>query len=41
MKNFLKPPILELAESDIFCVKSGADYDAAIQIWLPPLFVDL
>ena len=32
MKNFWKPQILEMAESDIFCVKSGADHDAAIPI---------
>ena len=41
MKKFWKPQILEMAESDIFCVKSDADYDAAIQNWLRPLFVDL
>ena len=40
MKNFWKPQILEMAESDIFCVKSAADHDAAIPNWLPPLFVD-
>ena len=41
MNNFWKPQILEMAESDIFSVKSGADHDAAIQNWLPPLCVDL
>ena len=40
MKNFWKPQILEMAESDIFCVKSGADHHVAIPNWLPPLFVD-
>ena len=41
MKNFWKPQILEMAESDIFCVKLGADHDASIQNWLRLLFVDL
>ena len=26
MKNIWKPEILEMAESDILCVKSGADH---------------
>ena len=41
MKHLWKPQILEMAESDIFCVKSGADHDTAIKNWLRPLFVDL
>ena len=34
MKKFLKPEILEMAESDIFSVKSVADYDATVENWL-------
>ena len=40
MKKFWKPEILDMAESDIFCVKSSADHDAAIENWLRPLFVE-
>ena len=40
MKKFRKPEILEMAESDIFCVKLGADYDAVIENCLRPLFVE-
>ena len=38
---FWKAQILEMAESDIFCVKSGAGHDAAIENWLRSLFVVL
>ena len=41
MKIFWKAQILEMAESYIFCVKSHADHDAAIENWLRPLFVEL
>ena len=41
MKKFWKPKILEMAESDIFHVKSGVDHDAAIENWLRVLFVEL
>ena len=41
MKTFWKAEILQMAESDIFNVKSGADHHAAIQSWLPPRFVEL
>ena len=40
-KKFWKPEILEVAESDIFCVKSGADHDTVIGNWPQPLFVEL
>ena len=30
-----------MAESDIFSVKLGADYDAVIEHWIRPLFVEL
>ena len=36
-----KAEILQMAESDIVDVKSGADHDAAIQNWLRPRFVEL
>ena len=41
VKKFWKPEILEMAESDIFCVKSDADCDAAIGNWLRPPFAEL
>ena len=41
IKKFWKPKILEIAESDIFCVKSVSYHDAAIENWLRPLFVEL
>ena len=41
MKTFWKAEILQMAESDIFDVKSGADHHAAIQNWLRPRFVEL
>ena len=41
MKNFWKAEILSMAKSDIFDVKSGADYDAAIRNWPRPRFVEL
>ena len=31
MKKFWKPEILEMAESDIFYVKLGADHHAAVE----------
>ena len=30
-----------MAESDIFYVKLGANYDAAIESWLQALFVEI
>ena len=41
MRIFWKAQILEMAESDIFWVKPGADHDVAIENWLRPLLVDL
>ena len=41
MIKFWKSGILEMAESDIFYVESGADNDAVIESWLPALFVEL
>ena len=41
MKTFWKAEILQMAESDIVDVKSGADHDASIQIWLRTRFVEL
>ena len=41
MKKFWKPEILEVAESDIFSVKSVADHDATVENWLRRLFVEL
>ena len=41
MKNFWKSEILEMAESEIFCVESGADHDAAIETWLRPQFGEI
>ena len=41
MKIFWIAQILEMAESDIFCAKSGADYDAAIEIWLWLFFAEI
>ena len=41
MKKFCKAEILQMAESDIFDVKSGADRDVAVQNWLRPRFVEL
>ena len=41
MKKLRKPEILEIAERDIFYVKSGANNNAAIKNWLPALFVEL
>ena len=41
MKIFCKAQILQMAESDIFDVKLGADHDVAIQNWLRPRFVEL
>ena len=40
MKKFCEPEILEMAESDIFCVKPGIDCDTAIENWLRPPFVE-
>ena len=41
MQKFWKAEILERAESDIFCVRPGADHDAALENWLRPQFVEL
>ena len=41
MKKFWKPEISEIAESDIFYVKSGSDHDASIANWLRPGFVEI
>ena len=41
MKIIWKAKTLEMAESNIFCVKSRADNDFAIEIWLQLLFVEL
>ena len=41
MKNFCKPEILQMAESDIFDVKSCCDHDAEIENLLRPRFVEL
>ena len=38
MKTFWKAHILEMAGSDIFCAKSAADDDAAIQNMMRLLF---
>ena len=34
MKIFWKAEILEMAESNIFYVKCGADHDGAMEKWL-------
>ena len=41
MKLFSKAQILEIAESGILCVESGAGNDAALQNWLRSLSVEL
>ena len=41
MKKCWKPELLEIAESDIFYVESGADHDVSIQNCLRPRFVEL
>ena len=41
MKKFWKPENLEMAESDIFYVKSSANHDAVIEKWLQTVFVEL
>ena len=40
MKKFWKPENLEMAESAIFYVKSGADHDSAMENWLQPGFIE-
>ena len=34
MKMFWKASILQMTESDIFCVQLGADDDGAMEKWL-------
>ena len=41
MKSFWKAQILEMAESDIFCVKGGDHEDSANGAWLPSVFSEL
>ena len=41
MKIFWKAKILEIAESDVFCVKSDDDHDSANRSWLRLVFVEL
>ena len=40
MKQFWKPEILEMAENDIFYVKSGDEHDAENKNWLRGIFGD-
>ena len=41
MKMFWKASILQMTESDIFCVQLGTDDDGAMEKWLWLLFVEL
>ena len=41
MKSLWKASILQMAESDMFYVKWGADEDGAMEKWLWLLFVEL
>ena len=41
MKKFWKAESLQIAESDIFHVKSGADHDYSIRNWPRPGFDEL
>ena len=41
MKIFWKAQTLEVAESDIFSVKSGANHDAEIENWLQLFFFEI
>ena len=41
MKIFWKARILEMAENDIFCAKSGADHDAAIKNMKRVIFAEI
>ena len=41
MKSFWKAQILEMAESDIFCVKRGHHDDSANGTWLLSVFAEL
>ena len=39
MEVFWRAQILELGESEIFCLNWCADHEAAMENWLGPLFV--
>ena len=41
MKIFWKAQILEMAESDIFCVKRSDDHDSGNRTWLQSVFAEL